>query len=239
MSQTDSPAPKPPVWKRVLAIASITIGVVMLLASIPAIADGDIRTVIGALIAGGGLLLPGAMWMWWERHDKAAFEEAARQRELIQHLTDADRDSLGYAADPEPKLARRRLGLVIIAAAVLFVIGATVLPPPEEEWPNEQVRNLAFHEYACKRMETDDPSLVAGAVASTIPSMKDFDAGDRAAGLSLALIVTRGGPIPSCDVTSADYDYTFAEAWQRHLEEIEGADFTPAVAREHGVDFFD
>lgn len=238
MSQTDSPAPKPPVWKRGLAIVSVTAGVVMLLASIPAIADGDIRTVIGALIAGVGLLLPGAMWMWWQRHDKAAFEEAARQREVIQYLTDADRDSLGYTADPEPKLARRRLGLVIIAAAVLFVIGATILPLPEEEWPNEQVRNVAFHEYACKRMETDDPSHVASSAIATIPTLTDADAGDRAVALRHASMVSKGVK-PTCDISSTDYDYTFARAWQQYLEETEGADFTPAVAKEHGVDFFD
>ncbi|MDO4611074.1 hypothetical protein [Corynebacterium sp.] len=124
------------------------------------------------------------------------------------------------------------------ASTTLLLLTAGCSSSPEEEWPNEQVRNIAFHEYACKRMETDDPSHVASSAIATIPTLTDADAGDRAVALRHASMVSNGVK-PTCDISSTDYDYTFARAWQKYLEETEGADFTPAVAREHGVDFFD
>ena len=122
------------------------------------------------------------------------------------------------------------LTLAACAALTLTACGGS------DEWSSQQARDVAFREYACQRMETDDPEEVGSAVFVTIPRLTEADAGDRAVAMGRAQMVQNGVITPTCDFTSADYDRWFNEAWQLVLEEREGADFTPQVARDRGID---
>ena len=126
----------------------------------------------------------------------------------------------------------------IMAALTLAACAALTLTAcgGSEEWSSQQARDVAFREYACQRMETDDPEEVGSTAFVTIPRLTEADAGDRAVAMMRAQQVQNGVATPTCDFTKTDYDRWFSEAWQLVLEEREGAEFTPQVARDHGIE---
>lgn len=121
------------------------------------------------------------------------------------------------------------LTLAACAALTLTACGGS------EEWSSQQARDVAFREYACQRMTEEDVPLVGSSVSSESFDM-GLTAADRASLMRHSLLVTGGTVTPTCDTTSPDYNRDFEEAWRRVTEEREGDDFTPQVARDHGIE---
>jgi hypothetical protein len=118
-----------------------------------------------------------------------------------------------------------------------ITIGALVLTGCSNlhEWGSLEQRDDAFATYACQRMTEEEASLVASSVSSESFDM-GLTANDRSALIRHSLLVTSGTIAATCDTTSPDYNQHFEEAWRRVMEDREGDDFTPQVARDHGLE---
>ena len=127
----------------------------------------------------------------------------------------------------------KKLTTLTLAACAALTLTACGGDP--NEWDSPEQRDVAFAEYACQRMDEDPPSLV-GSTATSEAFEMGLSATDRASLIRHATLVTSGTVTPTCDTTSPDYHADFVKAWENAMEEQEGAEFTPQVARDHGID---
>lgn len=125
--------PKPKKWKSVLAWISIIFGGIMILDSF----SGESATeIIGSIVLGLALLLPGAWWMFCNSRDRKAAStyatSMAQHEQLSGLLKDSDPTIVSSMGTPErPQVGQRRWGTVAAATIALLIIGGTVTPTPE------------------------------------------------------------------------------------------------------------
>lgn len=120
-------------------------------------------------------------------------------------------------------------------SAALGVVLALTACGGGDEWSSQQARDVAFREYACQRMAEEEPELVGSTATSEAFDM-GLSAADRASVVRHATLVTGGTAAATCDTSSPDYHADFVKAWENAMEEQEGAEFTPQVARDRGID---
>lgn len=125
--------------------------------------------------------------------------------------------------------------LTTLTLAACAALTLTACGGDPNEWDSPEQRDAAFAEYACQRMTEEDGPLVGSSASSEAFDM-GLPAADRASLIRHATLVTSGTITPTCDNTSPDYNRHFEEAWRRVTEEREGDDFTPQVARDHGIE---
>ncbi|AHI04242.1 hypothetical protein CFAL_03065 [Corynebacterium falsenii DSM 44353] len=125
------------------------------------------------------------------------------------------------------KLSKRTIMTGVIAAATLPLLGCG----ESDEWESQAQRNKAFQEYACVKMETENPDIVAGRIMSKIDSTQ----AGRVNLFRQTQMVIRGAIEPTCDTSSPYYIPEFEQLWRESLEESEGDSFKPSTAREAGI----
>lgn len=155
---------KPKKWKSILAWISIIFGGIGVLSSFGGDSAADI---VGGIILGLALLLPGAWWMFCNiRDQKAASAYAtsmAQHEQLSGFLKDSDPTIVAGMGTPErPQVGKRRWGAVTAATIAMFMIGATVTPTPET--------TAEVTEPAATTSATASPTSSATPTTSTKPS---------------------------------------------------------------------
>ena len=125
--------------------------------------------------------------------------------------------------------------LTALALAACAALTLTACGGDPNEWDSPEQRDAAFAEYACERMAEEEPGLVGSTATSEAFDM-GLDAADRGSVIRHATLVTAGTVAATCDASSPDYHAAFVKAWENAMEEQEGAEFTPQVARDRGID---
>lgn len=118
-------------WKKVLAWATIILGLVFMLGGAFG-TNGDedrFQSALAGILFGGAFILPGAWWLHCEKRDRAAHAQAAQHAANYQLLTETDRVMLGEP--PAAEKVKRHWPAVAIASVVALFIGAALTPGTE------------------------------------------------------------------------------------------------------------
>lgn len=117
-------------WK-FLAWAGIAIGIIGLQSAITK--SQSAKELIGNCLLAIALIVPALLWFHYEKLDAKAYEEAAENARNYQFLTPEDRALLGDGLNNEPKLVKRRWGLITVLALLTFSFGGSLIPHEETE----------------------------------------------------------------------------------------------------------
>jgi len=126
-------APPRKTLRRILAFATISIGLLLFFTSFSV---GGWRDTLGGILMGSALILPGAWFLWAEKNDRdrfAAYEEKLRQHVYYSGLLGPEDQPVvsGMGTPEPPRPVNRRWGLIYLGSVALFALAATVLPPTE------------------------------------------------------------------------------------------------------------